>query len=113
MLFVASILHRIEVRRMRVSLLPPMRILGTNRNMRRRVLVMRHLKKILASAFICCALSASALAVQPQRGQREPPPKDPKVFDKREKEPKREEPRREPREQPKEGRRERREGGGC
>ena len=66
---------------------------------------MRHLKKILASAFICCALSASALAVQPQRGQREPPPKDPKVFEKEKKEPKREEPRREQRDKPKENRR--------
>jgi hypothetical protein len=52
---------------------------------------MKYLKKILASALIFSVVSVSALAVQPQRGQREPPPKDPKVFDKRDKEPKRDE----------------------
>ena len=83
-----------------------MRILGTIKHMRRRrILVMTYLKKILASAFIFAALSASILAVEPQRGQREPPPKDPKVFDKRDKEPKREEPRREERDKPKEPKR--------
>ncbi|HEX8422517.1 MAG TPA: hypothetical protein VF634_03855 [Pyrinomonadaceae bacterium] len=66
---------------------------------------MKYLQKILASALICASLSASVLAVQPQRDQREPPPKDPKVFDKKDKEPKREEPRREPREKPKDSKR--------
>lgn len=91
---------------MRVSLLPPMRILGTSKNMRRRrILVMKHLQKILASALVCAALSTSALAVQPQKDRRESPPKDPKVFEKKEKEPKREEPRREDRDKPKDDKR--------
>ena len=96
----------IEVRRMRVSLLPPMRILGTNRYMRRRRdLVMKHLQKILASALIFSALAVSSLAVEPQRDRRDSPPKDPKVFDKKDKEPKREEPRREQRDKPKDNKR--------
>lgn len=91
---------------MRVSLLPPVRILGTIKEREEaKSLVMRHLKKILASAVIISALSASLLAVEPQRDRREPPPKDPKVFDKKDKEPKREEPRREERERPKDNKR--------
>ena len=91
---------------MRVSLLPPMRSLGTIKNMRRRrVLVMKHLQKILASALIFSALAAGTLAVEPQRDKRDSAPKDPKVFDKTVKEPRREEPRREQREKPKEDKR--------
>jgi hypothetical protein len=71
-----------------------------------RLVMMKDVKKILAVALFCATLSAGSLAAQPQREQREPPPKDPKVFDKKEKEPRREEPRREPREQPREGKRE-------
>jgi hypothetical protein len=83
-----------------------MRILETIKDMRRRrVLVMKHLQKILAFAVIFSALATGTLAAQPQRDQREPPPKDPKVFDKKDKEPKREEPRREQRDKPKENRR--------
>jgi hypothetical protein len=83
-----------------------MRILGTNRYMRRRrVLVMKHLQKILASALIFSALAASTLAFEPQRDRRDSPPKDPKVFDKKDKEPKREEPRREQRDKPKDNKR--------
>lgn len=57
---------------------------------------MKHLQKILASALIFAALASSMLAVEPQRDRRDGP-KDPKVFDKKDKEPKREEPRREQR----------------
>ena len=82
-----------------------MRVSEIITNMRRsRVLAMKDLQKILASALIFSVLSVSALAVEPQKDQREPPPKDKKVFDKKEKPP-REEPKREEREKPKEGKR--------
>jgi hypothetical protein len=66
---------------------------------------MKHLQKILASALIFAALSVSTLAVEPQRDRRDSAPKDPKVFDKKDKEPKREEPRREQRDKPKDNKR--------
>ena len=73
-------------------------------NMRRpRNLAMKDLQKILASAFIFSVLSVSALAGEPQKDQRQPPPKDPKVFDKKEKPPR--EDRRENRDKPKEDKR--------
>jgi hypothetical protein len=81
-----------------------MRVSETIRNMEEagRVVMMKDLKKILTFALISGVLTVSSLAAQPQREQREPPPKDPKVFDKRDKEPRREEPRREERDKPKE-----------
>ncbi len=61
--------------------------------------MMKDVKKILASALIFSTLAVGALASEPQKDQRQPPPKDPKVFDKRDKEPRQEE-RREQRERP-------------
>ena len=84
-----------------------MRVSELITNMRRpRVTVMKDLKKLLASSLIFSTLCAGVLGSEPQKDQREPPPKDPKVFDKRDKEPKREEPRREERQRPKENKRE-------
>ena len=102
----ASILLSKQARRMRVSPLLPMRVSDTIRNMRRLeiIVMMKDLKKLLTFALIFAVLSVSSLAAQPQKGQRDTPPKDPKVFDKRDKEPRREEPRREEREKPKEDR---------
>ncbi len=62
--------------------------------------MMKDVKKILASALIFSTLAVGALGAEPQKDQRQPPPKDPKVFDKQDKEPRREEPRREERERP-------------
>jgi hypothetical protein len=84
-----------------------MRVSKTITNMRRpRILAMKNLQKILASALIFSVLSVNALAVGPQKDKREPPPKDPKVLNKEEKPP-REEPRREDREKPREGKKSR------
>ncbi len=69
---------------------------------------MKRLQKLFATALIFSALSASMLASEPQKNQREPPPKDPKVLDKEKKEPK--EPKREERDRPKEDKRDKRPG---
>lgn len=69
---------------------------------------MKDLKRILLSALLLCVMAVGALAGDVQKDQkREPPPKDPKVIEKRDKEPNREQPRNDnqSREKPKEDRR--------